>query len=288
MVTKQSGRTGGFDEKLEAAAQAQVPVLIIGHPVRENGLSLSESYHWLSNWIGTSPSESSAEQIVSLIGTGMCADQLTLEADRTLKSCDVIIGAGRMLQMAEHYHKPTFCSYNYPAITDYMLSHPEYQHFAVLFSGDIGFYSGAASLRRCLEGQPFKIEAFSGISSPIHFLNTIGKTWSDVHLISCHGQTASVISHVRRHAKTLALLGKPDDAANISQKMIDYGLSNVRLYIGADLKQPDEQIISGSPADFLEQTFSALSLIYIETRMLNRFLLLMDFLMMPLSEERFR
>ena len=65
-------------------------------------------------------------------------------------------------------------------------------------------------------------------------------------------------------AKTLALLGKPDDAANISQKMIDYGLSNVRLYIGADLKQPDEQIISGSPADFLEQTFSALSLIYIE------------------------
>lgn len=58
--------------------------------------------------------------------------------------------------MAEHYHKPTFCSYNYPAITDYMLSHPEYQHFAVLFSGDIGFYSGAASLRRCLEGQPFK------------------------------------------------------------------------------------------------------------------------------------
>ena len=71
----------------------------------------------------------------------MCADQLTLEADRTLKNCDVIIGAGRMLQMAEHYHKPTFCSYNYPAITDYMLSHPEYQHFAVLFSGDIGFYS---------------------------------------------------------------------------------------------------------------------------------------------------
>ena len=127
MVTKQSGRTGGFDEKLEAASQAQVPVLIIGHPVQENGLSLSESYHWLSNWIGTHPSESDAVQTVSLIGTGMCADQLTLEADRALKNCDVIIGANRMLQMAEHYHKPTFCSYNYPAITDYMLSHPEYQ-----------------------------------------------------------------------------------------------------------------------------------------------------------------
>lgn len=264
MVTKQSGRTGGFDEKLEAAAQAQIPVLIIGSPAREKGLSLSESYHWLSNWIGTDDNKASTDQIVSLIGTGMSSDQLTLEADRALKNCDIIIGAKRMLEMAEHYHKPTFCSYNYPAITDYMLSHPEYQHFAVLFSGDIGFYSGAASLRRCLEGKPFKIESFSGISSPIHFLNTIGKTWSDVHLISCHGQTASIISHIRCHTKTLILLGKPEDVSNISRKLMDYGLSNVRIYIGADLKQPDEQIVSGNPADFLHQTFSALSLLYIE------------------------
>ena len=84
MVTKQSGRTGGFDEKLEAAAQAQIPVLIIGSPVREKGLSLSESYHWLSNWIGTDDNKASTDQIVSLIGTGMSSDQLTLEADRAL------------------------------------------------------------------------------------------------------------------------------------------------------------------------------------------------------------
>lgn len=264
MVTKQSGRTGGFDEKMEAASQSRIPVLIIGRPAQEKGLSLSESYHWLSNWIGTDASESTTVQTVSLIGTGMSAEQITLEADQALKNCDVIIGAARMLQMAEHYHKPTFCSYNYPAITDYMLSHPEYQHFAVLFSGDIGFYSGAASLRRCLEGKPFKIEVFSGISSPIHFLNAIGKTWSDVHLISCHGQTASIISHIRCHSKTLALLGKTDDVANISKKLIQYGLSDVRLYIGANLKQPDEQIVSGAPADFIHQSFSALSLIYIE------------------------
>lgn len=264
MVTKQSGRAGGFDEKLEAAAQAQIPVLIIGHPSHEKGLSISECFHWLAKWIGTETPKSLSAQTVSLIGTGMSSDQLTLEADHALRNCDVIIGARRMLEMARHYHKPTFCSYNYPAITDYMLSHPEYRHFAVLFSGDIGFYSGAANLRRCLEGKPFKIEAFSGISSPIHFLNTIGKTWSDVHLISCHGQTASVISHVRCHPKTLALLGKPEDAANISRKLLDYGLSNTRLYIGADLKQPQEQIISGCPKDFVGQTFSALSLIYIE------------------------
>ena len=86
MVTKQSGRTGGFDEKLEAAAQAQIPVLIIGSPAREKGLSLSESYHWLSNWIGTDGNKASTDQIVSLIGTGMSSDQLTLEADRALKN----------------------------------------------------------------------------------------------------------------------------------------------------------------------------------------------------------
>lgn len=267
MVTKQSGHAGGFDEKLEAAANALIPVLIIGRPKEVSGLSLSEGYRWLADWIGNGNNETPEPttcQTVSLIGTGMSADQLTLEADQTLQNCDVIIGARRMLEMAEAYHKPTFCSYDYPAITDYMLSHPEYQHFAVLFSGDIGFYSGAASLRRCLEGKPFKIKAFSGISSPIHFLNTIGKTWSDVHLISCHGQTASIISHVRCHPKTLALLGKTEDVAEISKKLIHYGLSDVRLYIGANLRLPDEQIVSGTPADFIHQTFSALSLIYIE------------------------
>jgi precorrin-6Y C5,15-methyltransferase (decarboxylating) len=176
----------------------------------------------------------------------------------------MIIGARRMLDMVSDYGKPTFCSYNYPEIAAYMQLHTEYRHFAVLFSGDIGFYSGAARLRQCLEGMPFQIRSYSGIASPIHFLNRIGKTWEDVHLISCHGQTTPIIANVRSHPKTLALLGKPDDAANICQALTACGLHHTDIYIGAALQQPEELILQGKPADFISQNLPALSVIYIE------------------------
>ncbi len=274
MVTKQSGSTGGFPGKLEAAASAHIPLLVIGRPEDTPGLSLTESYIWLDQWIRTesdsgqkdSPGNlpDQSERTVTLIGTGMSAAQLTIEADEALRHCDVIIGARRMLDMAAHYQKPTYCSYDYPAITAYMTAHTEYRHFAVLFSGDIGFYSGAASLRRCLAGLPFTIRSISGIASPVHFLNTIGKSWEEVHMISCHGQKTSVISHVRCHEKTLILLGKATDAAEICSQLIRYQLSDVFVAVGADLQQPGEIILQGQPKDFTDQSFSALSLIYIE------------------------
>lgn len=274
MVTKQSGSTGGFPEKLEAAASAHIPLLVIGRPEDTPGLSLTESYIWLDQWIRTesdsgqkdSPENlpDQSERTVTLIGAGMSANQLTLEADIALRHCDIIIGARRMLDMAAHYHKSTYCSYDYPTIAEYMMTHTEYQHFAVLFSGDIGFYSGAASLRRCLAGLPFTIRSINGIASPVHFLNTIGKSWEDVHMISCHGQKTSVISHVRCHEKTLVLLGKATDAANICRQLIRYHLPKVFVTVGSSLQQPEEVIVQGHPKDFTDRTFSALSLIYIE------------------------
>lgn len=268
MVTKQSGQAGGFDEKLEAAVSAGIHLLIIGQPEKESGMLLSDAYGWLDSWCGCQHAEHSiitgAARTVSLIGMGMSARQLTLEADAALRSCDVIIGAKRMLEMTADYHKPTYCSYNYPAIADYMMSHWEYRHFAVLFSGDIGFYSGAAGMRRALFGLPFKIQTFSGIASPIHFLNTIGKPWENVHLISCHGQKTHMASQVRSHEKILALLGKPNDAADICQQLIAHHLTGVNVFIGCNLQQADELILNGRPEDFINRTLPALSVIYIE------------------------
>lgn len=279
MVTKQSGSTGGFQEKLDAARKADAFSLIIGRPEELQGMALTECCDWLTRWLTDSQSGKTScpschapvpaasnlpERTVTLIGIGMCASQLTLEADEVLRHCDVIIGAKRMLDMTACYQKPTYCSYDYPAITEYMSTHTEYRHLAVLFSGDIGFYSGAASLRRCLTGLPFTVRSISGIASPIHFLNTIGKSWEDVHLISSHGQKTAVIGHVRCHEKTLVLLGKATDAADICTQLIRYQLPDVFIAIGANLQQAGEIIVQGHPEDFINQSFSALSLIYIE------------------------
>ena len=49
-VTKESGKTGGFDEKLRAAIETGARLLVIGRP-KEDGMSLSEAMKYLENGV---------------------------------------------------------------------------------------------------------------------------------------------------------------------------------------------------------------------------------------------
>ncbi len=44
LVTKDTGKSGGFDEKLFAAAKCNAKVIVIGRPGKEEGISLEEAY----------------------------------------------------------------------------------------------------------------------------------------------------------------------------------------------------------------------------------------------------
>ena len=260
LVTKESGSAGGFREKCEAARMADARLLVIGRPRETDGISLDEFEDLIRRFCG----EESISREVWLVGLGMSASHLTREANDILSRCDLIIGAKRMLEMTAAFGKKSLCSYDYPEIARYLLKHQEYRRIAAVFSGDIGFYSGAAKMRECLKDLPFKIYSVSGIASPVHFLNTIGKTWEDVRLSSLHGRTSAVTALVRTHKKTLFLLGKENDVSDICELLIASGLSEVRVTVGADLMQESEQIVSGRPVDLRGCSFSALSMIYIE------------------------
>lgn len=260
MVTKESGNAGGFREKCEAARMAGARLLVIGRPQETEGISLDAFEDFVRRLGG----EGSISREVWLVGLGMSAAHLTCEAKDVLQRCDLIIGAKRMLEMTASFGKKNLCSYDYPEIARYLLEHQEYRRIAVVFSGDIGFYSGASRMRECLKGLPFEIHAVSGIASPVHFLNTIGKSWADVHLASLHGRTSAVAALVRVHEKTLFLLGKENDTSEICRLLQASGLEDVCVTVGTDLMTADEQIISGSPADFVRKWFSPLGMIYIE------------------------
>lgn len=49
LVTKETGKAGGFDEKLEAARECGVSVIIIGHP-KETGSGMNQIYSQLSRF----------------------------------------------------------------------------------------------------------------------------------------------------------------------------------------------------------------------------------------------
>lgn len=52
LVTKESGTTGGFAEKIEAARAAGIPVLVIGNPEQSEGVSMEEAVNRLLEWTG--------------------------------------------------------------------------------------------------------------------------------------------------------------------------------------------------------------------------------------------
>ena len=264
LITKESGPAGGYSEKLDAAAQASADVIVIRRP-QENAdawecMTLGQTLLLLDELCGQSRRE------VFLIGCGMSASQLTLEADAAIRSCDLIIGAKRLLEMSAHYEKPVLCSYDYEKITNHLVENAQIRRAAVLFSGDIGLYSGAAKLRECLAPykNSFRITPLPGISSAVHFLNQLGKRYEDIPVVSLHGQSSPVISHLRTGGQLLVLLGKEDDIPSLCRAFLGAGMEDVRMTVGSCLHSPQESIVFGSPKELAGRCFPPLSVVLLE------------------------
>ncbi len=258
MVTKESGRTGGYEEKVRAAAKAGARLIVIGRPVREKGLSAYEVRHLLCRDFGLQ-----TKKQISLIGIGMgSAGGVTREAWEAAASADVLIGARRMLDTFRELHKNEYASYKAEDIRTFMDNHPEYERIALVLSGDVGFYSGARKLTETFAGEDLQV--YSGISSVVYLCGQLHTDWEDVKLVSLHGRKQNLIAAVKNNQKVFALVGKETALQEVCRDLIRYGLGSVTLHVGSRLSYPDEQIFTGSPADMLSMHPGDLTAVLIE------------------------
>lgn len=263
LVTKQSGTTGGYPEKCEAALKEGIGLVIVGRPTEpvSDTLTVTEALDFLQQKYGFLPSK----QQVWLMAAGMGSeDGLTVEARRCLQQCDVIIAPGRVLQSCRKLaaDKPFLDSYKGEEIAAFLHSHPEYRRAVVAFSGDIGFYSGAGKVRSCL--QDFEVHAVPGIASPVYFMDKLGISWEDAVLASCHGRECKVLPLVRSHRKVVLLLGRETDPSVIAKSLSLAGLGRVKMTVGQRLSYPDEEFVSGYPEEMKECSFASLSVLLLE------------------------
>ena len=127
---------------------------------------------------------------ITCIGIGLGnPDTLTIAAKHAIESCDLLIGASRMLSSFSHVTCSTFASCHTNEICDYILQHPECQNIGLLFSGDTGFYSGAKSFTNQFkhreQGQEYEIKHICGISSLSYFCAKLQIPWDDVTISAC-------------------------------------------------------------------------------------------------------
>ena len=271
LVTKETGKAGGFEEKLHAAKVAGATLVLVGRPPEQKGYSYDEVLEMMrirfhlaaASVLEVQPTQ--AKRKVTLVGIGIGTPEgMTVEAAQVIEKADLLVGADRMLAAAADKHKPTFSAYEPRKIGDYLELHPEYQRIVVLLSGDIGFYSGAKRLYEELEQRDFEVDALCGISSVVYFCGKLRTAWEDVCLLSTHGRSANLVGAVKSHHKTFTLLGKGESVHVLCQELMEYGLAHVTVHIGIQLGYEDEKILSGTPEELLKQSIDGLCVALIE------------------------
>ena len=254
LVTKDTGLAGGFPEKMEACQRCGVTPVIIGRPLKEEGLSLQDARVFLSKMFGFTLS-----QKISLVGIGMGAEKtLTLEGKKALNEAELLIGAKRMTEAVQKPGQMVLHEYRSEKIVEYIREHPKYRTVAIALSGDVGFYSGAKKLIDQLDGN---VEVICGISSVVYFMSKMGLSWDDAKIVSAHGRNCNLISLIRHNPKVFSILGTEDGVAVLASRLVYYGMGDVTLYVGENLSYENEKIFHDKAANLTEYRGDALSVV---------------------------
>ena len=259
LVTKDSGKIGGFQEKMEAARKAGAVPVVIGRP-QERGIPLKEVFLMLAEKYGFRDPRK-----ITLIGvgpgTGKC---LTAEAREAIESADVLIGAERMLKVAEDVGVERHEEYRAEKIHEFIQMNSRYRRVAILLSGDTGFYSGAASLKE--ELKEYDVTVLPGISSVSCMAARIGVGLEGVPLLSIHGRSCNYLDYLREYGRIFLLVSSGKEIRSVLTRLCKYGWKQARVYVGSRLSYPKERIVQGLAERLAkaETEWDGLSVIYIE------------------------
>lgn len=268
LVTKESGAAGGFKEKLEAAGDVGASVIVIGRPVVEEGIPAEEVKRLLAERI------TCRKRRIFLIGTGMGGNMqttMTCEAAAVMERCEVLFGAERMI-LSTKVPDPSVKKvplYAAREILNWLSDHAWYRTIGVLYSGDTGFYSGAAQLAAMLKEEPYRemyeAAVYPGISSLSYLCARLGRGWERIKPVSLHGKECDLAKALADNKEVFALLGGDHTVEWLSRELVRLGFDDVMVTVAERLSYPDERIVSGSPKQLMKEEFGGLAVVLIDT-----------------------
>lgn len=294
LLTKDSGRAGGFQEKVEAARENGTRVVVIRRP-EENGISLEEAMEVLKKADEGKVGELKTHLILAGIGMGQ-PSQMTGEVLRSIRESDALIGAGRMLESAERAlqndlliskegkaenrqesaaavekERKCYKAYLPDEVIQIVSKHPEWKQAVILYSGDTGFFSGASRMAERLREAGYPFTVYPGTSCVSYLAARLGTHWEDAAIYSTHGRELSVDRVMKRLCdpeepakRAFILMGGKNGAGQFCERLTQAGYGNVQVTVGENLSYPEEQIRSGTAEEMKKLEFADLSLILLE------------------------
>lgn len=277
LVTKKSGRAGGYIEKLEAAKRLDIPVYVVeranveenasntrntnGGDNRGKAYSFRETCELLNN-ICHKQINAQNKLNITLAGVGMGSQaSLTKEVEQAIKEADIILGAKRMIDIYEPRleKKPYYMAGDIiPYLKKLQGNDTFYEdkNVVILFSGDSGFYSGCQSLYRSLRAETESgaldadISIMPGISSIAYLAACTGESYQDAEICSIHGRKQTNLADIIRHnSKTFMLMSGVNDVNSLGQLLLDAGLNQCIVIAGYELSYETQKIMALTPIE---------------------------------------
>ena len=288
LLTKQTGAAGGYPEKIEAVRKCGIRAVVISappageEPNESRGTVLNDAFLSLDQTIEKALQYANCGKqrhgVLSLVGAGVGAQQAaTQEAQEAIASAQVLFGAKSVLDnLTKTWQaaagKKIIADYNSDAILAYLEEHPEIRNAAVAYSGDSGFYSGAASMLSKLKKaeafkESFEVRVVCGISSVSWFAARAGIPWQDWKILSSHGRFCNVVGQVRRNRECFLLLAGAADlrqtGALLARAQEKGVLGKLQMIYGYELSRAGEEICPCTPQDLIEIDREGLFVLYI-------------------------
>ena len=258
LVTKSSGVAGGFPEKLEAARALGLTAVIIGRPPQQAGMDLNETVGMLCRKFGFVP-----KPRVDIVGIGPGSRSLqTPQVQQILQEAQCLIGAKRMLEAVQHPGALCCQAIAPAAIRECMEQHPELSRFAVVMSGDVGFFSGTKKLLEELDS--WNVAVHPGISSLVYLCAKFGKSYEDVEMVTLHGRQNPILLPLSRGKRVFALVGGDNGMGKLLHHLQENGLGNTMVYAGENLSYPQERLYQGTAESLRDTVFDPLCVALLE------------------------
>ena len=205
--------------------------------------------------------------MITLIGMGAgTPESLTAQGLAALQNAELILGAKRLLEQL-----PQGCTENRKAlyqpkdILAELAANPEAET-ALVYSGDTGFYSGAAQLLPMLRAFGISCRVLPGLSSVQLLAAAVGRPWQDWKLVSAHGCACDPVAEclTAEGRPVFFLTGGTETPATLCAALTAAGLGDAHALAGENLSRADEKIFFGTAQEFAQKQFASLSVLLIE------------------------
>jgi len=187
-------------------------------------------------------------------------DYIMIKALEIIKKSHIIIGFKRAMESLDFIDNKKIYINKLSDIDKYICSEESKDNnISIIASGDPTFYGITNYIKSKTNRE---INIIPGISSFQYLTCKLKLPWNNAYLGSLHGRCEEFLDKIKDNELSIWLTDKENNPTVLCKTLHESKI-NCKVIIGENLSYEDEIISEGSPEEFLNTTFSPLSIFII-------------------------